>query len=82
MPQLPDTDPYAEDRPLIACCAHLRTKSQFFVPAEMQAGRGRIANDAAGAYWCAQTNARLGPDDEAATPALCQPGRCCFFAAG
>lgn len=81
MPQLPDTDPYAEDRPLVACCVHLRTKSQFVVPAEMQAGRGHVAQDAAGAYWCAQTYARLGPDDEAATPTACQFGRRCFAAA-
>lgn len=70
-------DPKAQPGEIIPCCIHLRTKSQYFDPDEMVAGPGRIRVATAATYWCARTNAQLGPDDGPSTPQRCQPGRAC-----
>jgi len=70
-------DPYPPQRDIIPCCVHLRTKTQYFMPDEMQAGPGYIKVTTTGVYWCARTNTPRGPDDQPSTPARCQPGRAC-----
>lgn len=63
---------------IIPCCACLRTKSQYFVPDEMEAGPGTIKVSTTATYWCTRTSTALGPDDAPSTPQRCQPGRACF----
>lgn len=35
------------------------------------------AND--DSFWCVMTQSVLGPDDQVVEPAVCKPGRSCFF---
>lgn len=69
---------YPAQRDIIPCCEHLRTKTQYFMPDEMQAGPGFIKVTTTGTYWCGQTHQAYGPDDEVARPQACQPGRSCY----
>jgi hypothetical protein len=68
----------SRERELLACCVHLRTKTQHGRPDEMQAGPGRIKVSTTGAYWCTRTSTPFGPDDAPSRPETCQPGRPCF----
>lgn len=72
-----ENDPYPRERTLIPCCIHLRTKTQYYVSDEMAAGPGFIKVTSTGNYWCNRTHEGIGPDDEAARPKTCQPGREC-----
>ena len=74
------TDPYPRQRDIIPCCVHLRTKTQYCMPDEIDAGLGYIKVTTTGCYWCGKTHASLGPDDADALPRACQPGRDCFEA--
>lgn len=71
-------DPYPRDRKIIPCCVHLRTKTQGYMPDEIDAGPGFIKVTGTGMYWCNKTSVPIGPDDDAASPLACQPGRECF----
>lgn len=73
--------PYSPDRELIPCCVHLRTKTQYYQPDEMQAGPGFIKVTTTGAYWCNRSCTPAGPDNAASTPQACQPGRGCYESA-
>lgn len=71
-------EPYPQERTLVPCCIHLRTKTQYFVPEELQAGPGFIKVTTTGAYWCNRTSRPFGPDDAPSRPHACQAGRGCY----
>lgn len=70
--------PYTTDREIVPCCVHLRTKTLYYLPDEMQAGPGYIKNTTTGTYWCNRSCAGMGPDGAASTPTDCQSGRSCY----
>lgn len=69
---------YPREREIIPCCVHLRTKTQYYMQDEMEAGPGFIKITDAGTYWCGKSHHALGPDDDPARPRTCQPGRSCY----
>jgi len=73
-----NTDPYPRDRQIIPCCTHLRTKTMYYMPDEMEAGPGFIKVTTTGVYWCNKTSGGRGPDGETSTPHTCQSGRSCY----
>lgn len=58
-----------------ACCLKLRCKSMYYRPDERP---GRLHFSDTQIYWCNDTQDRLGPDGEIATPRACDVGRPCF----
>jgi hypothetical protein len=71
-------EPYPAQREIIPCCVHLRTKTLYYMPDEMQAGPGHIKVTSTGNYWCNRTHEPVGPDDAPSKPHLCQAGRACY----
>jgi len=69
---------YPRERTIVPCCIHLRTKTHYYVPDEMQAGPGFIKVTTTGTYWCNRTHEPLGPDDAPSRPHVCQAGRSCY----
>ncbi len=61
-------------------CGELRSKKYYFLkrPALVVADILDASNDC----WCAQTQMRLGPDDNGVDPESCKAGRACYRAAG
>ena len=72
-----ENEKYPRGREIIPCCIHLCTKTMYYMPDEMKAGPGYIKVTDTGSYWCAQTQAAYGPDDEVVGPRSCQTGRSC-----
>ncbi len=65
-------DPQQQPLP---CCVQLRCKSMYYRADERP---GLLHNDESIGYWCAETNADLGPDNTATSHRTCQPGRACY----
>jgi hypothetical protein len=59
------------------CCANLRCKSMYYRPDERP---GLLHDSDTMPHYCLKTQAISGPDDKAARPSLCQPGRACYEA--
>jgi hypothetical protein len=57
------------------CCVQLCCKSMSYRPDERP---GRLHWSDTQTYWCRVTMDPTGPDDDAANPNVCQPGRACF----
>jgi hypothetical protein len=63
--------------PPMPCCVRLCCKSMTYREDERP---GLLHFSDTQLYWCNVTMDPLGPDDRAATPKVCQPGRTCFAA--
>jgi hypothetical protein len=57
------------------CCHSLRSKSMYYRPDERP---GLIHVSDTQPYWCGETQAQLGPDENMASPSLCNSGRHCY----
>ena len=64
-----------ETRKPIACCEHLRTKTMYYRPDERP---GLIHESGSHTPWCLKTQTPIGPDQQDASPSLCQLHRSCF----
>jgi hypothetical protein len=63
--------------PPMRCCTRLACKSMTYRVDERP---GLLHFSDTQIYWCNLTLEPVGPDDGAATPKVCQPGRVCFQA--
>ncbi len=62
----------------VRACVHLRTKTQFYRPQDMDQPPGVIADSDVLAYFCDQTQDHIGPDRKTCSPSRCQRARDCF----